>query len=325
MEESDFVLTPIPPQLEDVLRARERIRPYIPPTPVEEANALPGRVFLKLENANKTHSFKVRGALNAMLALTDEERERGVITASTGNHAQGVANAARILGVKATIIMPESAARRKILGVKRLGAEIVLFGETYDEAEEEAHRLQHERGMTYVSPYNDPDVIAGAGTIGLEILDAVKEVQRVIVPIGGGGLISGIATVIKSRDPSIEVIGVNPLTSPEMYNLIYDLEHTIGGESLADALPGKIEAGSITVEIVKQLVDRIVLASEEDIARAMRYMAFEQGWIAEGGGVVGIAALTNGAIPPEIPEGATVIVISGGNVDGDVLREALAL
>ncbi len=313
------------PQLEDVLRARERIRPYIPPTPIEEANALPGDVFLKLENANKTHSFKVRGALNAMLALTDAERERGVITASTGNHAQGVANAARILGVRATIIMPETAARRKILGVKRMGAEIVLVGESYDEAEEEAHRIQHEKGMTYISPYNDPDVIAGAGTIGLEILDAVADLRRVIVPIGGGGLISGIATVIKSRDPSVEVIGVNPLMSPEMYNLIYELDHDTGGESLADALPGKIEVGSITIEIVKRLVDRVVLVSEEDIARAMRYMAFEQGWIAEGGAVVGIAALTNGSIPPEIPDGTTVIVISGGNVDGDVLREALEL
>ncbi|MBE2183393.1 MAG: threonine/serine dehydratase [Anaerolineae bacterium] len=318
-------MTPSLPQLEDVLRAQERIRPYIPPTPVEEANALPGRVLLKLENANKTHSFKVRGALNAMLALTDTERERGVIAASTGNHAQGVANAARLLGVKAKIVMPETAARRKIQGVKRLGAEAILFGESYEEAEKEAHRLQVAGGYTYISPYNDPNVIAGAGTIGLEILEAIKDVRRVIVPIGGGGLISGIATAIKSHDASIEVIGVNPLVSPEMYNLIYELDHPTGGESLADALPGKVEENSITVEIVKRLVDRIVLASEEDIARAMRYMVFEQGWIAEGGGVVGIAALTNGSIPPEIPEGTTVIVISGGNVDGDVLREALAL
>ncbi len=313
------------PQLEDVLRACERIRPYIPPTPVEEANALPGRVLLKLENANKTHSFKVRGALNAMLALSDSERERGVIAASTGNHAQGVANAARLLGVKAKIVMPETAARRKVQGVKRLGAEAILFGESYDEAETEAHRLQFAGGYTYISPYNDPNVIAGAGTIGLEILDAIKDVRRVIVPIGGGGLISGIATAVKSHDASIEVIGVNPLVSPEMYNLIYALDHPTGGESLADALPGKVEHDSMTIEIVKRLVDRIVLASEEDIARAMRYMVFEQGWIAEGGGVVGIAALTNGSIPPEIPEGATVIVISGGNVDGDVLREALEL
>jgi threonine dehydratase len=312
--------------LDDVLRARDRIRPYIPPTPVEEANALPGGIWLKLENANRTHSFKVRGALNAMLALTDEARARGVIAASTGNHAQGVANAARILGVRARIAMPENAARRKVNGVRRLGAETILIGESFDEAEEEARRIERDEGLAYISPYNDADVIAGAGTVGLEILEAVARVRRVIVPIGGGGLMSGIATVMKARDASIEVIGVNAAVSPEMYNLLYSLDHPSGGPSLADALPGRIEAGSITVDIISKLVDRIVLSTEDDIARAMRYMAFEQGWIAEGGGVVGIAALLNGAVPPAAPDdGATVVVISGGNVDGDTLRRALCV
>jgi threonine dehydratase len=313
------------PQIDDILRARERLRPYIPPTPVEEANApLPAGIWLKLENTNKMHSFKVRGALNAMLALSDEARARGVVTASTGNHAQGVGYAARLLGVKARIVMPENAARRKVSNVKRLGAEIIISGATYDEAEIEARRLQHAENLTYVSPYNDADVIAGGGTVGLEILDAVPKVRRVIVPIGGGGLISGIATALKSRDSTIEVIGVNPVVSPEMYNLYYQLDHPDGGDSLADALPGKIEDGSLTIDIVQRLVDQILLVSEDDIARAMRYMAFEQGWIAEGGGVVGIAALQNGSISAA-QDGATVVVISGGNVDGDKLRRALCV
>lgn len=312
------------PTYDDIQRARERIRPYLLETPIEPAIALPGNTWLKLENANKTHSFKVRGALNAMLSLSGRDRARGVVTASTGNHAQGVANAARLLGVKATIVMPEAAARRKVAGVRRLGAEIVLFGHSYDEAEEEAHRLQHAHDWTYISPYNDPDVVAGGGTVGLEILEAAPAVRRVIVPVGGGGLISGVATAVKSVDPSIEVVGVNPLASPEMYNLIYGLDHSTGNESLADALPGRIEHNSITIEIVTHLVDRIVLASEEDIARAMRYMVLEQGWVAEGGGVVSIAALQNGTITPDLPgDGLTVAVVSGGNVDADRLRRVL--
>ncbi|MBW4437484.1 MAG: threonine/serine dehydratase [Pleurocapsa minor GSE-CHR-MK-17-07R] len=312
------------PQLEDIQRAQERIRPHLPPTPMEEANMLPEGHWLKLENMNRTHSFKVRGALNAMLALDEDVRARGVIAASTGNHAQGMAYAAKLLGVKATIIMPETAARRKVAGVKRLGAEAVLTGETYDDAEAEAHRLEALHGLTYISAYNNFNVIAGQGTVGLEILHALPTVRRVLVPIGGGGLVSGVAIALKAHDPSIEVIGVNALVSPEMYNIMYELDHVTGGESLADALPGLIEHESMTIEIVSRTVDRIVLVSEDDIARAMRSMVVDQGWIAEGGGVVGLAALQNGTIDAHEPaDGPTVVVISGGNVDADRLRRVL--
>jgi threonine dehydratase len=309
-------------QLEQITQARERLRPYLPPTPLEEALFLPEGVWLKLENANKTHSFKARGALNAILALPEEKRARGVIAASSGNHAQGVAYAADLLGIRACIVMPEYVARRKAAGVRRYGAEAILHGETYDEAEAEARRLEEQHGMTYISAYNDADVIAGGGTVGLEIYDSLPDVQRVIVPVGGGGLISGIGLALKNLKPSIEIIGVNALASPDMYNFFYQLEHPLSHETLADALPGSIEAGSITLDLVQQVADRLVLVSEEDIARAMQWIVFEQGWIAEGAGVVGVAALQNGSIEPE---GTTAVVISGGNVDGDVLRRVLDL
>lgn len=307
---------------EQFTQARERLRPYLTPTPIELAPTLGENVWLKLENANKTHSFKSRGALNAILALPDDVRARGVVTASTGNHAQGIAYAAQLLGVRACIVMPNYAARRKVNGVRRLGAEAILHGDTYDAAEIEAHRLEREQGMTYISPYNHPDVIAGAGTVGLEIYDALPSIERVIVPVGGGGLISGVGMVLKTLKPTVEVIGVNPLVSPDMYNIFYQLEHPLGYETLADALPGAIELNSITLEMTQRYVDRIVLASEESIAHAMRWMVFEQGWIAEGGGVVGVAALQSGTIEPG---GTTVVVITGGNVDGDVLRRVLEL
>ena len=307
---------------EQFTQARERLRPYLTPTPIELAPTLGENVWLKLENANKTHSFKSRGALNAILALPDDVRARGVVTASTGNHAQGIAYAAQLLGVRACIVMPNYAARRKVNGVRRLGAEAILHGDTYDAAEIEAHRLEREQGMTYISPYNHPDVIAGAGTVGLEIYDALPSIERVIVPVGGGGLISGVGMVLKTLKPTVEVIGVNPLVSPDMYNIFYQLEHPLSHETLADALPGAIELNSITLEMTQRYVDRIVLASEDSIAHAMRWMVFEQGWIAEGGGVVGVAVLQSGTIEPG---GTTVVVITGGNVDGDVLRRVLEL
>ncbi|MFN8380234.1 MAG: threonine/serine dehydratase [Anaerolineae bacterium] len=307
------------PTAADVERARERLRPYLVPTPLEEANGTAG-LWLKLENANKTHSFKCRGALNAMLVMDEAARARGVVAVSSGNHAQGVAYAARMLGVQARIVMPEGVSRRKLGGVRRLGAEAILFGETYEEAEQEARRLCRELGSTWLSPYNDPDVVAGAGTVGLEILEQLPETGRIVVPAGGGGLIAGIALVAKAARPDIEIVAVNALASPDLYNEFYQLEHELTHETLADALPGAIEAGSITRELVNQWVDRVVLVSEDDIRRAMQFMIFEQGWIAEGGGAVSLAAVDNGNIELDRP---TVAVITGGNVDADVLRDVM--
>ncbi|MCA9909104.1 MAG: threonine/serine dehydratase, partial [Anaerolineae bacterium] len=256
--------------LSDIALARYRLSTHLTPTPLEPASGLGNHIWLKLENANKTHSFKIRGAINAMLALDNRARGRGIVTASSGNHAQGIACAANLLGMRARIVMARNTAERKVRGVIRWGSEPLLFGEGYTEAEAEALRVRDAIGAIYISPYNDPNVIAGQGTIGLEILDALPDVERVIVPTSGGGLISGVALALKAIKPSVEVIGVNLERSPAMYNAFYGEQLPVYEDSLADALPGEIEQGSITIDIVRERVDGIVLVSEEAVAQAMR-------------------------------------------------------
>jgi len=308
-------------ELADILRAQMRLKHYLQPTPLEHAPGLGAQVYLKLENANKTHSFKIRGALNAILSLTEAERSAGIIAASSGNHAQGVAYAAQLVGAAAQILMPEHTPKKKVNGVRRYGAQPVLFGENYDEAEAEALRRAREDRLTYVSPYNDPQVIAGAGTIGLEIVAALPDVERVVVCVSGGGLISGIATAVKALRPSAEVVGVNAQAAPAMYNVFYDTQHPQNWDTLAEALSGEIEAGSITIPIAEQHVDSMVLVSEEQIAAAMRWLLSEQGWLAEGGGVVGVAALLYQVIPDN--DCLTAVVISGSNVDLETIKDVL--
>jgi threonine dehydratase len=310
-------------QLADIALARYRLSRYLQPTPLEPAPDLGTAVWLKLENANRTHSFKVRGALNALLALDDVARAKGIIAASSGNHAQGVAYAAHLLGVRSQILMPEHTPKRKVDGVRRFGAEAVLFGATYDNAEAEARRREQTLGLTYVSPYNDPQVVSGAGTIGLEILDSLPEVERVLIPVSGGGLISGIALAIKSLRSDIEIIGVNAVSAPAMYNTFYNTTKPQVWETLAEALSGEIETGSITINLAHRYVDRIVLVSEDDIVNAMRWMVDVQGWVVEGGGAVGLAAVLSGAVPDN--NRPTAVVVSGSNVDGDTLRRVLGV
>jgi len=313
-------LSALPLQVSDVAAARARILAHVPPSPIDSALSLGPHVWLKLDCLLPTHSFKVRGALNAMLSLDDDAKARGVIAASTGNHAQGIAYAARLSGVSARIVMPTNAARRKIAGVEHYGGQPILFGASYDDAETEARRIERDEGLTYLSPYNDVRVAAGQGVCGLELIEQVPTVERVIVPIGGGGLISGIAVALKSVRPDIEIIGVNAAVSPEMYNFFYAQDRPCSADTLADALPGMIESGSITLEITRALVDQIVLVSERQISDAMRWLKTHHDIIGEGGGVVGIAAVLGGVIPLDKQ---TVIVVSGGNVDEDVLARVL--
>lgn len=306
----------------DIVNAQMRLKPYLQPTPLESAApALGFNTWLKLENANKTHSFKIRGALNAVLSLDEAARQRGIIAASSGNHAQGVAYAAKRVGAKAQILMPEHTPKKKVEGVRRYGADAVLFGSNYDETEAEALRRARDEKMTYVSPYNDARVVAGAGTIGLEIVEALPDVERVVVCVSGGGLIAGVALAVKSLRPDCEVIGVNAESAPSMYNVFYETQLPEDWETLAEALSGDIEAGSITVPICQQYVDRIVLVSEAQIAEAMRWMLRVQGWLVEGGGSVGVAALLTGVIPAD--DGPTAVVVSGGNVDPETLQTVL--
>ncbi len=305
--------------LAEIAQAQARIAPHLTPTPVEAAAALGEDVWLKLENVNKTHSFKIRGALNALLSLGAEARRRGVIAVSSGNHAGALAYAAWMSGVSAQILMPKTTPQKKIANVRRCAAEAILFGDNYDEAETEALRRAG-NPRTWISPYNDRAVIAGAGTIGLEILEQLPDVARVIVPVSGGGLLAGVATALKLRAPEIEVIGVNARSAPAMYNAFHSCQLAQDWDTLADALSGDIEAGSITLPICLRRMDDIVLVSEDSIAEAMRTM-LAAGWVVEGGGAVGVAALLEGVLPPA--DGATVVVVSGGNVDLSVLRGVL--
>ncbi len=305
--------------LGEIVRAQHRLTPYVTPTPLEAAPDPLDNIRFKLENLNKTHSFKIRGALNALLSLDEGARAKGIIAVSSGNHAAAVAYAAHLIGASAQILMPKTTPTKKVNNVRRYGAEAILFGDTFDEAEAEALSRVAEGG-TWVSPYNDARVIAGAGTIGLELLEQLPSIQRVVVPVSGGGLIAGIAAAVKQVDDRIEVIGVNAESAPAMYNLIRSEARPQVWDTLADALSGDIEAGSITVPICREYVDDIVLVSEEQIAAAMRFM-LAQGWVVEGGGAVGVAALLHDVIPAD--GRATAVVVSGGNVDLAVLGRAL--
>ncbi|NDJ62617.1 MAG: threonine/serine dehydratase [Chloroflexi bacterium] len=305
--------------LAPIVRAQARLAAYLQPTPLEDAPTLGPNIWLKLEQTNRTHAFKIRGALNALLTLDAAARQRGIVTASSGNHAQGVAYAAQLTGVAARIFMPQTTPQRKIEGVRRYNAHTDLSASIYDEAENAALQFVAESGATFISPYNDARVIAGAGTIGLEISAALPQVARVIVPVGGGGLISGIAVALKHLHPGIDVVGVNVDSAPDMYNFFYQLDLPTPYTTVADALPGAIEPGSITLDLTRRYVDRIVLVTEAALLAAMRWL-LAQGWVVEGGGAVGVAALQSGLIPADRP---TVIVLSGGNVDLATLRRVL--
>ena len=306
--------------LGDIVRASHRLAPHLSPTPLEAAPELGENVWLKLENLNKTRSFKIRGALNAILSLSAEARSRGIAAASSGNHAGAVAYAAHLTGASAQILMPKTTPRKKVDNVRRYGAEAVLFGDNYDQAEAEALRRARQGG-TWISPYNDAHVIAGAGTIGVEILQQLPAVRRVLVPVSGGGLAAGVAIALKEINSAIEVIGVNAEAAPAMFNAFHDSSLPQVWDTLADALSGDIEDGSITLPICQRYLDDMALVSEAWMAAAMRYIVEAPGWIVEGGGAVAVAALLHDVVPRDGM--ATAAVVSGGNVDLAVLRRVL--
>lgn len=307
--------------LQDIIAARARLKPYFTPTPLESAPDLGPACFLKLEHTNPTHSFKVRGAFNAMLSLDDEARARGIVTASSGNHAQAIAYGAHLFGLSARVVMPAHTPHRKVNGTRRFGADVILHGDLYDYAEQHARQLETTENLTYVSPYNDPRVVAGAGTCGLEILDQNPAIRRVIVPVGGGGLIAGLATALHTINPDIEIVGVNIVASPAMYNAFYGTQLPQIADTLAEALSGEIE-GDLTIALCKQHVSKIVLVDEQETAEAMRWLLHEQGWLIEGGGAVGVAALLSGKIPADGTP--TAIVLTGSNLDRATLQSILA-
>jgi threonine dehydratase len=307
----------------DVVRAAEAVAGVARETPVLPAKRLArqvgGELWLKLENLQVTGSFKVRGAVNRLSVMSDAEREAGVIAASAGNHAQAVAWAARKLGTKATLFMPAEAPLAKIAAVHEYGGEVQLVDGLLDEAFVAAQAAAEETGGTFVHAFDDEVVIAGQGTVGLELLRQVPKIATVIVPIGGGGLIAGIATALRAAEPGVRIVGVQSeavapyagITASETPSTICD--------GIAVKKPGKI-----TKPLVEQLVDDVVTVSDDETAQAMVFLLERSKQVVEGAGAVGVAALMQGRIKPA-DEGATVIVLSGGNVDATLLVEAIRL
>ncbi len=283
-----------------------------------------GEAYLKLETEQPTGSFKLRGAANKLLLLSPEERERGVVAMSSGNHGRAVAHVARELGVAATICISDRVPEVKRRAMADLGAAVVVGGPDLDDADTAARRLVAGEGRTWVSPFDDPAVIAGQGTIGLEILDELPGVASVLVPLSGGGLISGIALALKARKPAVRVVGVSQDRGPAMYESLRAgrIVPVVEEGTLADALAGGLgEENHHTMAMVAELVDEIVLVSEGEIAAAMAWAHREERLVVEGGGAVGIAALLAGTVRPATP---AVVVVSGRNVDPSTLAAVLA-
>jgi len=314
------------PNLADIRAAHARVAPRIHRTPLLSATRLGARagvtLFHKCESLQKTGSFKVRGALNNVSQLDAAARRRGVITVSAGNHAQALAWAARDAGVKCTVVMPTTASRMKVEASRGYGAEVVLHGASGIEAFAHAHELAKERDLTFVHPFDDPAVIAGQGTVGLEILEQLEDVDDVIVPIGGGGLIAGVATAIKEARSSVRVFGVEPTGAAVMRKSL-DEGRPVRLESMktiADGLAAPM-AGDVTYPIVKHYVDDVVLVTDDEIMAAMREILFSAKLLAEGGGAAATAAILSGKL--KLDGRRVVAVMSGGNVDPTRVSEVL--
>lgn len=297
-----------------IYEAQERLRGNIRKTPITKAKNLGDNVFLKVEVLQETGSFKLRGAFNKIATLTEEEKKHGVIACSAGNHAQGVAKSATEKGIESLICMPYSAPLSKIQATKNYGAKVMLVKDSFDDAAKKAEELVREEGYTFIPPFDDEEIIAGQGTIGLEILEEINDIDMIIVPIGGGGLISGIALAAKSINKDIKIIGVQTEIAPSMYESIKEdkILTVKGGSTIADGIAVK-KTGSITFEMVREYVDDIVLVSETEISSAILKLLEENKIIAEGAGATPVAAIMYDKI--DIKDKKVCCVISGGNID----------
>ena len=312
------------PTAADVLAAHARIENRVMRTPLVRAaklSALTGSdIWLKLENLQYTGAFKERGALNKLLLLSDADRQKGVIAASAGNHAQGLAYHARALGVDATIVMPKTTPDVKVRQTRDLGAEVVLAGHTFDEARDAALDLQQTRGLVFVHPFDDPDVISGQGSIALEMIEDGPSFDAMLIPIGGGGLIAGMALALREKSPQTQIIGVQTALFPSMANALDEGARAIGGDTLAEGIAVK-EAGALTREIVRAHVDDVILVEERILERALSMLMNEQQLLVEGAGAAGLAAIL---ADPERFKGRTVgLVLCGGNIDQRLLSMIL--
>ncbi|WP_374035128.1 threonine ammonia-lyase [Bdellovibrio bacteriovorus] len=310
----------------DIQKARELLKDIICPTEmshsISASNLLKSEVYLKFENTQRTGSFKFRGAYNKISNLTADEKARGVVASSAGNHAQGVALSAKLAGVKSTIVMPETASISKASATRDYGANVVLKGEIYDEAFEHAQKLEKEHGYTFVHPYQDPYVIAGQGTIGIEILEKVPDLDTVIVPIGGGGLISGVALAVKAINPKIRVIGVQSDRSPGMAHLYnkQPLSQIKRAATIADGIAIKNPSQVMLDNFISKYVDQVVTVSDDEIAEAIVFLMERAKTVAEGSGAAAMAA----AMSRGLDLGKkTCVIISGGNIDLNIVSKII--
>lgn len=304
--------------LEKIKEAWQRITPFVHQTPLQHSRTLSEiancQVHLKLETMQKTGSFKIRGAVNKIFSLRPEQMACGVITASAGNHAQGVAWAAKACNVAATVVMPEKAPAAKVRATKAYGATVVLHGQNYDEAYQHARVLQAEQNMTFIHAFDDQAIIAGQGTIALEIMSQMFDVDAIIAPVGGGGLIAGLAVAAKEHNSKIKVIGVQAAGAPAMEQA---LARGAGiclpsVSTIADGIAVK-QPGEITFHYTQKYVDELILVTEEEIIAGILFMLERAKIMTEGAGVVGIAALLAAKI--KLPRQKVAVVVSGGNID----------
>lgn len=314
------------PTLDDVRQAEAALAGITYRTPLQESsyvNDLIGsRVFFKLENLQRSGSFKLRGAYNRIRHLTPEELTRGVVAASAGNHAQGVALAAGLVGTTALIVTPEGASLNKIEATRSYGAEVRQVGESFDDAVREAERIARETGRVLIHAFNDPLIVAGQGTIGLEMLDERATLDTLVVPVGGGGLISGIALAAKARHPRIKVIGVQAAGAAAMVESVKTgkLQPAASVHTIADGIAIK-RPGELTFAMIQHYVDDMVTVDEHDISRAILIFLERSKLLVEGAGAVGLAALLAGKIP--VGNQAIATVVSGGNIDVTLLSRII--
>ena len=319
--------------MRDIYLARQRIAPIAKRTPLIYSDWLAERVggsargglsravYLKLENVQETGSFKIRGAANKLLSLTSDARQRGVITVSSGNHGRALSYVARRLGIRAVVCLSEAVPEVKREAIRRLGAEVLVHSPTYDEALEHASRLEEKQGLVMIHPFDDPLVVAGQGTVGLELLEDLPDIDTVIVPLSGGGLMGGIGLALKTAHPSIRTIGVSMERGPAMVESLRagEVVDVVEEPTIADALAGGIAPNVYTFDLIQEYVDDTVLVSEEEIAGAMAFALEKHHLVVEGGGAVGIAALLSGKV--ERLGQRIAVVVSGGNVELSLLLE----
>ena len=313
-----------PPTIDDIRVAAKRIEGSVLRTPMLKSQTLSeiigAEVWLKFENLQFTSAYKERGALNKLLQLSEEERSRGVIAASAGNHAQAVAYHAKRLGIPATIVMPSPTPSVKVSQTEGHGATVVLYGDMFDDAYAKARELSLEKGYTFVHPFDDPKIIAGAGTLGIEMLETVPDLDVIAIPIGGGGLMSGVAIAARALKPDIELIGVEAELYPSMKCAIEGCHLPLGGDTLAEGIAVK-QPGELTSRIIGELVNEVVLVSERDIEQAVAMLVGIEKTVVEGAGAAGLAAML--ADPARYKGRKVATILCGGNIDTHLLANVL--